>query len=848
MREIITRIQSQYDPSRLELVDQDFLSFEEDLSTDEDLKLVELALESKIKFDSNPHNSIILYLVGLTDQFDQDRARSDTKGGSPPDIDIDFEALGRDKAVDWVVEEWGRDHVANIMTQGTFKPKSLTRRFFKITEGDPATMREILRMIPPPYFGKEPSLDEIVNGNPAKGYQPHPELAADRKYQAWYDFTSKLEGMVANFGIHAAGIVISDFPIPETIPCWKNSKAEYITQYDMHEVEELGSIKFDFLVINNLDILKECVRLVKERHGVEYDIYDVPDGDKKTYELMHQGLLTGIFQMETSGSAKKLIQQIKPTNLEELSDINALNRPGPMEAGLDEAYIVNKSNGYAPTDMPPALAEILRGTYWTLVYQEQIMRLVSELAGFTLQEADDVRRAMGKKKIAVLEQYRTPFIAGCVAHNIDKQYAETLWDDTLLGFANYCFNKSHSLAYSVITYLCAFFKANYPAEFFTALMTIRSQVMQPKLWAQKAPQFVSEARTMNIRIHAPYIQKSKLGFTIEDDEIFFGLNAIKQVGVTACRSIINARKRGQFKDIWDFLARINRQKVTTRTFEALVRAGAFDRMGYVRSELLEKTKDIYGYFAENLDYEQRLIDQKAREEENAYKDARRLEIQAKVKEAKALVKQLNKQKMPVPASIERLATYETRLREMRQQIRDSGLDAADLLSAEDLQEYNESLDLRKKPELKLKEQPIRPELSRTRSVKISVSELMEQADYIGCYLHEHPAPVIYPDTTRVADAQQGDYLGMAGQITSWKQIKTKRGDDMAFAQMGDGTGLAELVIFPYVYSTLKAKGRLPEAGDIIRISCEVETAEDDEDESGSVKVIVKDIEVYQPPK
>lgn len=446
----------------------------------------------------------------------------------------------------------------------------------------------------------------------------------------------------------------------------------------------------------------------------------------------------------------------------------------------------------------------------------------------------------------MLEKYRDPFIKGCVDHNINKQYAETLWDDTLLGFANYCFNKSHSLAYSVITYLCAFFKAHYPTEFFTSLMTIRSQVMQPKLWAQKAPQFVSEAKKMGVRVHAPYIQKSKLGFTIEDDEIYFGLNAIKQVGVTACRSIIAARKRGNFKDIWDFLARVNRQKVTTRTFEALVRAGAFDRMGYLRSELLEKTKDIYSFFNNNIEYEERIQNHKIRAAENQKKDARRTEIQKEIKNAKTLIKQMKKEKLNVPAFLQHAADYDKRLRNVRQQIRATGLKPEETLSGKDLQEYNESLTLRKKPELKLKDKPIQPELTRVRAVKISVAELMEQADFIGCYLHDHPAPVLYPDTTRIANAQQGDYLGMAGQITNWKQIKTRKGDDMAFAQMGDGTGLAELIIFPYVYKRLKASGKLPEPRDIVRVRCEVETAgNEDSEENGEIKVIVKDIEVYQ---
>jgi DNA polymerase-3 subunit alpha len=415
--EILQKLKDHYDPQRIQQVDADFLSFEEDLTTLEDLQRVQSCIDTSFKFDKNPHNSIILYLTGLTNHFDSEQARANTKGGSPPDIDIDFEALGRDRAVEWVVKEWGRDHVANIMTQGTFKPKSLTRRFFKITEGDSATMREILRKFPKAVFGKEPKLDKIVESSP--------ELS-EGKYSDWLDFTTRLEGMTANFGIHPAGIIISGHPIPDTIPCMKNKKSELITQYDMNEVEELGSIKFDFLVINNLDILKHCVHLIKERHGKEYDIYDVPDFDKKAYALMISGLLTGVFQMETSGSAKTLIHKIEPSNLEELSDINALNRPGPMSAGLDDAYIENKKNGYAPADMPEAIAEVLKTTYWTLVYQEQVMALCT-VAGFTLQEADDVRRAMGKKKHDILGSFKIKFVEGMVARKIDKAYAENLW-------------------------------------------------------------------------------------------------------------------------------------------------------------------------------------------------------------------------------------------------------------------------------------------------------------------------------------------------------------------------------------------------------------------------------------
>lgn len=840
-KQTLETLHGHYDPKRVQQVDTDFLSFEEDLTTEEDLQKVQIALRDKLYFD-NPHNSILLYITGLTDQFDFEKARADTQGGSPPDIDIDFEALGRDRAVDWVVNEWGRMHVANIMTQGTFKPKSLTRRFYAITDGDMAVQREILRKFPKAIFGKEADLEKIVESSP--------ELK-EPKFARWLDFTSRLEGMTANFGIHAAGLVISGHPIPDTIPCWKNKKSELITQYDMNEVEELGSIKFDFLVINNLDILKACVKLIRDRHGTSYDIYDVPDFNKPAYDLLASGLLTGIFQMETSGSAKVLISKIKPQNLEELSDISALNRPGPMSAGLDQMYIDNKAAGHPPEDMPPAIAEVLKGTYWTLVYQEQVMALCT-LAGFTLQESDDVRRAMGKKKRNILAGFRIQFTEGMTNIGVDHTYADDLWqmlagkddveDDN--GFADYCFNKSHSLAYSVVTYLCAYFKANYPIEFFTALMSVRSEVMQPKLWKQKAPEFVNEAKRMGIAINAPSIQASSFGFTIHDEKIYFGLNAIANVGTTACRSVLTARKKGPFKDIWDFLARVNKQKVTTRTFQALVQSGAFDRMGYLREELMDNTKEIYAYFTSVIEHRERIRDSAVRTKENAEKEIRRIQLHNDVKEAKALVRKLKKEGIGIPTEIQKLADREKRLREMRNIIKEDGREPFEVLPSEDLQEYNESIWLRKKPELKLKEEPQAVELTRTRQVRINVRQLMDQAEAIGCYLQQHPAPVLYPDTTRIADASLGDYLAMAGQLTKYKEITTKKGDQMAFLEMGDGTGIAELVLFPRSWSMLNQRNNLPEVGDIIRTKCEVETVGDD----GSVKVIVNYIDIYRSSK
>ena len=379
---------------------------------------------------SNPHNSIILYITGLSDNFNFTKERSDTIGGSPPDIDIDHDALDREVAIKWVTDYWGQEHVANIITHGTFKPKSLARSYYRVTEGESSELKAILGMIPPPKYGREATLEEIVD--------VHPELSEDIIYENFYTAAQKLGNMVSNFGIHAAGIVISDFPISDVVPTWKNSKAESITQWDKKEVEELGLIKFDFLSIDTLSIVKEVARLIKEEKDIDIDPYSIEDEDERTYQMLEHGLLTGVFQMETSGMAKRLITKIKPRNIEELSDISALNRPGPLQANLDDQYIDNRRNGYPPHDLPDNIAKELENSYWTLIYQEQVMAICSNIAGFSERESDDIRRAMGKKDVKVLDEYKQQFLEHSVkSGGLTKKYAAKLWKD-LIGFADYC--------------------------------------------------------------------------------------------------------------------------------------------------------------------------------------------------------------------------------------------------------------------------------------------------------------------------------------------------------------------------------------------------------------------------
>jgi DNA polymerase-3 subunit alpha len=434
-KELLKNIDKYIITDRLNQIDEDYLEFEIKMSSIKDLTriydcLLAQALSNEAVFPENPHNSILLYVTGLTNQFDFVKSRSDTIDGSPPDIDIDHDALDRETAIQWCIDYWGEDNVANIITHGTFKPKSLARSYYRITESCGDDLTELLKMIPPPKFGKEASLDEVLELNP--------ELKDDERYQGFLDFADRIEGVISNFGIHAAGVIISDSPIKEVVPTWKNKKAERITQYDKDECEELGLIKFDFLGIDTLSIIKECTSLIYENHEIQINPYAIPDFDQATYETLEKGLLTGVFQMETSGMAKELIIKIKPKSIEDLSAISALNRPGPLQAGLDRQYILNKYNNSPPDDLPDSVAKILENSYWTLVYQEQVMDICSQIAGFTPKEADDIRRAMGKKKVEVLNEYKKQFVDGCISiGGLSQTYSEELWDN-LVGFADYC--------------------------------------------------------------------------------------------------------------------------------------------------------------------------------------------------------------------------------------------------------------------------------------------------------------------------------------------------------------------------------------------------------------------------
>ena len=786
---MIEQIRSCYIADRVQTVDSDFLDFEEEMSSNDDkaslLKLLSRATVEEIKL-SNPHNSILLYCTGLSDEFDFQLARSHTVDGSSPDVDVDYETLGREGVIQWVADRWGRENVASVAAVGTFKLKSILRKFFSVTEGDKALEEEIKAMFPPAKFGKEPTLEEVV--------ALHPGLATEKRYQSFYSAATKLEDMVSQFGIHAAGIIISDNPVWETVPVWSNKKSERITQFDKDECENLGTLKFDFLGIDNLSIIKQACKLIKQNHGIDIDPDRLEDGDEKTYQVMAQGLLCGVFQMETSGKPRDLIQKIKPTSIDELSAITALMRPGPAQLELDKQYIEQGNDLIPPSGMPSVVAEVLRRNRYLMIYQEDVMALCTALAGFTLRESDDIRKAQGKKDRKKLDKYKNAFIDGCKSKDlVSIGYADDLWHQ-MEGFADYAFCRSHAVAYSFITYQTAWLKANYPVEFYCALLSVRSNTLQPKDWAQTAPSYVQDARHLGVNVHPPSINGSELGFTIRDTDVYFGLNGIRDIGVTATRSILAARGKEPFKTVLDFLQRVNLQKVTSKVFTALVKAGTFDRLGYRREDLLETAEQLFDYVRGVVDYEER-------KKTVAEREAKLVELEPLLNRRDQL-KKLSKKKNTI-------------------------------LSLEDQQFLEANQELRRPVVLKLGPPPVAPTIQQYKQVPLTLKDVMEQAQYIGCYVGQHPANMIRVSSSKLNTLVSGDHARVCGVVNSIKEITTKKGAKMAVLDVDDSTACVEVVLFPKMWADCVK----PEAADLVIIEGKIDSDE-------PLKMICNRLQIY----
>jgi DNA polymerase-3 subunit alpha len=484
---------------------------------------------------------------------------------SMPDMDIDFSVHGRDRVINYVAEKYGRDRVAQIITFGTMMARAAVRDAGRVLDIPYGTVDRVAKLIPE---GPKVYLDDCLKpGGELKKAYDEDEIA-----RQIVDLAKPLEGLVRQDSIHAAGVVIGDRPLTDYVPLQqKGPDQELVTQFAMGDVEALGLLKIDFLGLRNLDVIDKAEELV----GV--DITNVPLDDAKTYEMLTRGDSVGVFQFEGSGM-REALRQVKPTEFEDLIALVALYRPGPM--GYIPVYAKRKA-GLEQATFPDSRLEPLTGpTYGICIYQETYMEIAKQLAGFSPAEADDLRKAIGKKIHALMASLKDKFLEGCAANGLTPAVANQLWKD-MEQAQDYSFNKSHAACYALIAYRTAYLKANWPAEYMAALI---SSVMNTK---DKVPFYVAACDEMGLEVLPPDVNVSQVDFAVVEGKIRFGLNAVKNVGEGAARAIVAAREEGgPFEAVWDFVERVDPQVVNKRALEALVKCGALDSTGVTRKGLL----------------------------------------------------------------------------------------------------------------------------------------------------------------------------------------------------------------------------------------------------------------------
>lgn len=773
-------IKDYYIKTRVDQIDPDFLEYEEENINKVDKEKIIKLLELKSSSLDNPFNSILLYVTGLTDNFDFNKGRSDFMPGSPPDVDLDFINDEREHIFEWVKNKYGNDYTAQVGAYGTCGLLSLADDFARIhiplepkkaqfeNESDfdieykeyqstkkaiNTSLEQIKNLIPEPVSGIAPTYEKFISDNLEGKNKTRTKIDVESLYPEFCAFAKYAMDMRKTESVHAAGIVISNEPVVELVPLWKNKDYERITQLDKIEVEELGLIKFDFLVVAAFETIRECLKLIKKRYNKIINLKEIHEGpvDPDAFNLLNELLLVGIFQMETSDSAKGLIKEIEPRTIEELSAITALNRPGPLKAGFAKEYIENKKSEFIPEDMPKCMKEILKDTYYVFIYQEQIMKIFAQLAGFEKKKVNKARKAIGKKDREVMNSLYEDFKKETMSRNkLSEEYVEHLWKQ-IVGFSEYGFNQSHSISYTIVTYLMMWLKVNYPIEFYTAFLSTKSENLAPEKYQKKIKEVLEELKFFDIKLINPDINKSFDEFTINENEIYYGLSGIKGFGKTSAKDVIKIRGNKPFTDIWDFAERINRSKLNLGKFEALISSGCFDKMGYKRKDLLDNKDKIYKYFSDKQAYEERLEEIKIRNKE-------------------------------------------------REESIISGA--------------------KKKPALKEKEIPVKFDIPRYSKLSLTSQEIKTQAEYIGVYIGPHPTDAIGGERTKINRLWQGQEDYIIAVVTSIKEITDRNGDRMAFLKLEDSTMTAEFTALSFAWKKIKEK---PTVGSIVRAKVSLES-------------------------
>lgn len=499
---------------------------------------------------------------------------------SMPDIDTDLCYRRRGEVIEYLARKYGSDQVAQIITFGTLAARAVIRDVGRVTNMPLREVDRIAKMVP---VGPGVTLKKTMEGS----REFRDLYDSDTTVHRLIDHCLDLEGISRNSGTHAAGVVICSKPVEEYVPIQLTQDGFIQTQYEKDQVEQLGLLKMDLLGLRNLTVIHDALEMIRENRGIDLDINKIPSEDEETCKMLCDGDTIGVFQSESSGFTS-LLMQLHPERFEDLIPMVALYRPGPLGSGMAEDFIKRK-HGKIPVEYPhPSLEPILKETYGVILYQEQVMQIASVMGGFSLGQADMLRRAMGHKEPEILQQNRETFVDGAVANGVDDRTANYVFD-LMVHFAGYGFNKSHSVCYGWIAWQTAYLKAHYRPEFMAAMMTCYNGDRD------KVSRYISDTRRAGVVIAAPDVNLSEAYFSVKGDKILFGLDGIQNVGEGAVRSIIEARKQGgPFKSLSDFVERADNRGLNSRAYESLIRCGALDSLGANRSQLLAALPEALG--------------------------------------------------------------------------------------------------------------------------------------------------------------------------------------------------------------------------------------------------------------
>lgn len=498
---------------------------------------------------------------------------------SMPDVDIDFCVERRGEVIDYVTQKYGADKVCQIITFGTLAARNAMKSVARVYDIPYAQSNQWAQLIP-----AEPKIkidDALKDGMELKTLYD-----SDPTVKKLVDMAKAIEGLKNNTGMHAAGVIISKHPLEDLVPVEPSKEGLIVTEYTMIEDEHIGLLKMDFLGLRNLTIIHSALKMIEKRTGEKIDINNIPLDDKLTYDLLMKGDTDGVFQLESSGM-KKLVKDLKPNVFEDLGALVALFRPGPLGSGMVQDFVERKHGRQKIEYAHPLLEPILKDTYGTIVYQEQIMQIFQTLADYSLGQADNVRRMMGKKQIEKMAEQKGLFVERSAAHGMTEKAATELFEQ-IEKFAAYCFNRSHSAAYAFVSYQTAYLKAHYPVEYMSALLSSVSNDQE------KTQLYIGECQKMGIKVLAPDINKSTAKFTPDGDNIRFGLASIKNVGQGVIENTVKEREseNGEFTSLYDFCTRIDSKCLNKRTLESLIKSGAFSNIEKSRKQLIENLDDM----------------------------------------------------------------------------------------------------------------------------------------------------------------------------------------------------------------------------------------------------------------